>query len=230
MIQVENAVKVYELGEEKIRALDDIDLKVSKGEFVALVGPSGSGKSTLMNVIGALDVLDNGRIMVNGEDISRYSELKQAEYRRKSVGFVFQTFNLQNRLTALENVELPLLFEGIPARERKKRATAALEKVGLAARVKHCPSELSGGEQQRVSVARAIVNNPTILLADEPTGNLDSQSGKKIMELFKMLNRSDGMTVIMVTHNEDHAKFATLVHHMRDGKIVSTKDKNHAAD
>ena len=223
MIILDKASKIYTLGGEEIRAIDAIDLKIDKGEFVALIGPSGSGKSTLMNVVGALDSLDEGKIIVEGIDISKMRDKQQAEYRRKRVGFIFQTFNLQRRLTALENVELPLLFDAVSAKERAEMAMKALDKVGLSDRVKHRPTELSGGQQQRVAIARAIVNEPDILLADEPTGNLDSKSGKKTMELIRNLNKTDGVTVIMVTHNDEHASFADTVLNMRDGKIIDGK-------
>jgi putative ABC transport system ATP-binding protein len=219
MIVLKGASKIYTMGGEEIRAIDSIDLKIENGEFVALVGPSGSGKSTLMNVIGALDSLEKGKIIVEGTDISKMRDKGQAEYRRKRVGFIFQTFNLQRRLTALENVELPLMFDAIGAKKREEMARKALGKVKLTDRVKHRPTELSGGQQQRVAIARAIVNNPDILLADEPTGNLDSKSGEETMKLIKDLNKSDGVTVVMVTHNDEHAGFADRVLYMRDGKI-----------
>ncbi len=208
------------MGSEKIHALDDLSIKVNDGEFLALVGPSGSGKSTLMNVIGALDTLDSGKILVDSENISKYSDMKQAKYRRSKIGFIFQTFNLQTHLTALENVELPLIFSGVKPKKRRELALAALERVGLSNRVKHRPSELSGGQQQRVAIARAIVDNPKILLADEPTGNLDSKSGEEIIKLIRDLNKKENVTVIMVTHNEEHAKYADQILHLRDGKIV----------
>jgi len=223
MIQVNNAAKIYEMGSSVINALDGIDFSVSRGEFVSLVGPSGSGKSTLMNVIGALDSLDGGKIIVNGKNISKYSDSEQARYRREIVGFVFQTFNLQRHMTALENVELPLIFGGVTGKSRKGRALEALGRVGLSERVGHRPTELSGGEQQRVAIARAIVNMPKILLADEPTGNLDTRSGESIMDLMKKLNRDEGVTIVVVTHNVEHAQYADKVFYMRDGKIVDIK-------
>jgi putative ABC transport system ATP-binding protein len=224
MIEVTKALKVYEMGPSKIKALDELSFEVSDKEFVSLVGPSGSGKSTLMNVIGALDSLDKGQILVDGEDISKYSDRKQADYRRRKIGFVFQTFNLQLQLTARENVEMPLIFGGTPAGERSDLAAEALEMVGLAERMDHTPNELSGGEQQRVSIARAIVNEPEILLADEPTGNLDSKTGEDIMRLLKDLNKDKEVTVIMVTHNLEHAQYAQRVFSMRDGKIENVKE------
>ncbi len=224
MIEVTKALKVYQMGPSKIKALDELSFEVSAKEFVSLVGPSGSGKSTLMNVIGALDSLDKGQILVDGEDISKYSDRKQADYRRRKIGFVFQTFNLQLQLTARENVEMPLIFGGTPAGERSDLAAEALEMVGLAKRMDHTPNELSGGEQQRVSIARAIVNEPEILLADEPTGNLDSKTGEDIMQLLKELNEDKKVTVIMVTHNLEHAQYAQRVFSMRDGKIENVKE------
>jgi putative ABC transport system ATP-binding protein len=220
MITVKNLTKIYEMGKEKIHALADVDLDIDKGEFVALIGTSGSGKSTLMNVIGALDYPDSGRIEVEEDEISKMSDVQRANYRNSKVGFVFQTFNLQGHLTALENVEIPLIFSGVRRSLRKQMAIEAMEKVDLADRLSHRPSELSGGQQQRVSIARAIVNKPEILLADEPTGNLDTKTGKMIMKLLTSLNKEDKMTIIMVTHNEEHAKFADHVYHMIDGKIV----------
>lgn len=225
MIEVEKASKIYRMGSEEIRALDALDLTIPKGEFAALIGPSGSGKSTLMNVVGALDSLDEGRIIVNAEEISRLSDKEQAAYRRKHVGFIFQTFNLQRRLTALENVELPLIFDGILHKDRREKALEAIEKVGLQDRMMHRPTELSGGQQQRVAIARAIVNKPRILLADEPTGNLDTKTGNEIMKLLRELNEDEGVTLIMVTHNEEHSKFSDRVLYMRDGKIVKDGSK-----
>lgn len=220
MIVINNATKLYRMGGEEIRALDGLSLKIEDGDFIALVGPSGSGKSTLLNMIGALDSLDEGKILVDGTDISRIRDRAQAKYRRQQIGFVFQTFNLQGRLTALENVELPLLFEGLSVKERKNKGMEALSRVRLTDRVSHKPSQLSGGQQQRVAIARALVNNPKVLLADEPTGNLDSKSGEKIMKLLKTLNSRDGVTVVMVTHNTEHAEYADRVLHMRDGMIA----------
>ncbi len=180
IVEVNNATKRYYLGDKEITAIQDIFLYIAKGDFTALVGPSGCGKSTLMHVIGGLDSLDEGYVKVEDQDISLFDDETQAIYRRKKIGFVFQTFNLQSRLTAKENVELPLLFDKIPIRKRKEMATAALEIVGLGERTKHKPSEMSGGQQQRVAIARAIVNSPQILIADEPTGNLDNESGTEI--------------------------------------------------
>lgn len=224
MIVIKEAERKYHLGDEEIHALDGLSLEIKKGEFIALVGPSGSGKSTLMHVIGALDSLDRGSVSVGGQDLSKLSDSGKAMYRRKKVGFVFQTFNLQARLTALENVELPLMLDGIPRKKRWDLALEALSKVHLSDRVRHVPSELSGGQQQRVAIARAIVNRPEILLADEPTGNLDSKSGEQIMKLLKSLNEQEQVTIVMVTHNEDHAAFAHRVLHMLDGNISHTRN------
>jgi putative ABC transport system ATP-binding protein len=224
MIVITDATKLYRMGGEEIRALDGLSLTIEKGDFFALVGPSGSGKSTLMNVVGALDDIDSGMVLVEGTDISKIKDSEKAAYRRNRIGFVFQTFNLQRRLTALENVELPLIFEGLPAKERKEKASMALETVQLSDRITHRPNELSGGQQQRVAIARAIVNDPDVLLADEPTGNLDSKTGLDIMKLLKELNDKKNVTVLMVTHNQEHADFADRVLHMRDGKIVNGRE------
>lgn len=225
MIQVVHASKIYRMGGEEIRALDDLSIEIRKSEFIALVGPSGSGKSTLMNIVGALDTLTQGHVFVDKTDVMALSDSQKAQYRRKQVGFIFQTFNLQSQLTALENVELPLIFEGVSLKHRKHMAMEVLEKIGLGDRVLHKPSELSGGQQQRVAIARSIVNSPTLLLADEPTGNLDSLSGEHIMELLRKLNEDDKVTVILVTHNEHHAEFADRTLHMLDGKIVDEHGK-----
>jgi len=225
VITIQKASKVYSLGGEEIRALDNLSLKIDKGDFVALLGSSGSGKSTLLNVVGSLDTLTSGRVVVEGVDISKKKDKEQARYRRTRVGFIFQTFNLQRRLTATENVELPLLFDNIPAQKRKAMALEALSKVNLSDRVGHRPSELSGGQQQRVAIARAMVNNPKVLLADEPTGNLDSKSGENIMKLIRNLNKKENMTVIVVTHNEEHALYADRVLRIRDGKILRDSKK-----
>jgi putative ABC transport system ATP-binding protein len=223
MITIKNLTKVYTMGKEKIHALADVDLDIEKGEFVALIGPSGSGKSTLMNMIGALDYPDKGKIEVEHSQISKMNNPQRANYRNTKIGFIFQTFNLQSHLTALENVEISLVFSGTRKAIRKQKAIEALEKVGLGDRLNHRPSELSGGQQQRVSIARSIVNKPEILLADEPTGNLDTKTGNLIMKLLSSLNKEDKMTIIMVTHNEEHAKYADHVYHMIDGKIVKKK-------
>jgi putative ABC transport system ATP-binding protein len=227
MIKLKNGVKTYKMGSSNIKALNNISLQINEGEFVSLVGPSGSGKSTFMNVVGALDSLDKGNIWVDGEDISQYNEKQQADYRRKKIGFVFQTFNLQKQLRAGENVEMPLIFGGMKRVQRQELAKKALDQVGLGDRIDHKPNELSGGEQQRVSIARAIVNDPEILLVDEPTGNLDTETGKTVMALLSNLNEKRDVTIVMVTHNLSHAKYAERVFSMRDGEIVNVSKNNH---
>ncbi|MCF7890420.1 ABC transporter ATP-binding protein [Candidatus Bipolaricaulota bacterium] len=221
MVELQNVAKEYLMGETKVRALRGLDLNIDREEFVAIVGPSGSGKSTLMHIIGALDVPDEGRVLLDGRDISDYSENELADLRGNKVGFVFQTFNLIHTLTSLDNVALPLTFHGVEKSEREERAAELLEMVGLGDRLGHKPAELSGGEQQRVSIARALVNDPDILLADEPTGNLDSDTGEDIMELIKGLNRDRGMTIVVVTHNPRDAGYADRIVNMIDGKITN---------
>jgi len=220
MIEVKGISKVYKMGKEKVVALKDVSLKVDKGEFVAIIGPSGSGKSTLMHLVGGLDSPTVGNVFIEGKDISKLKDKQLSKYRNEKIGFVFQAFNLENTQTALENVMMPLIFAGISKKERKARALKALEQVGLSEFVKHKPNEMSGGQRQRVSVARAIVNNPEIIFADEPTGNLDSKSGKNIMQLFRDIN-AKGYTVIMVTHNPVEANKARRVIKIMDGEITS---------
>ena len=210
----------YDMGGEIVRALRGVDLAVRRNEYVAIMGPSGSGKSTLMNLIGCLDTPNAGEYWLNGLLVSRMSDDELARVRNKEIGFVFQTFNLLPRATALHNVELPLVYAGVPSDERRRRATEALERVALGDRVQHRPNELSGGQRQRVAIARALVNNPSILLADEPTGNLDSQTSEEIMRVFENLSTS-GQTVIMVTHEADIAAHARRVVVLRDGLIAS---------
>ena len=219
LISISNLRKIYQMGEAEVRALDGVDLKVEAGEYVAIMGPSGSGKSTLMNLIGCLDTPTSGEYILNGKRVSDLDDTELAEIRNHEIGFVFQTFNLLSRATALSNVELPLIYARISARERHSRAREALEKVGLGDRAKHQPNELSGGQRQRVAMARALVNEPSILLADEPTGNLDSRTSAEMMELFKELNAA-GNTMIVVTHEEDIAAHARRVVRLLDGKIV----------
>lgn len=226
MIELTNVKKGYLMGETEVQALRGLDLKIESGEFVAIVGPSGSGKSTLMHIIGALDVPDRGEVLLDGRDISRYGESELAELRGKKVGFVFQTFNLIHTLSSLENVALPLTFQGVGKEEREERAADLLEMVGLGERLKHRPAELSGGEQQRVSIARALVNEPEMLLADEPTGNLDSDTGEDIMELLTSLNRDKGMTVVVVTHNPRDAGYADRTVNMIDGMIRNGRESD----
>lgn len=223
MIKLKNVSKIYKMGTEKIHALDKVSLKVKEREFVSIVGPSGSGKTTLMHVIGGLDRVDHGKIMVGGVNLRKASDKEAAHFRSKQIGFVFQTFNLQPTLTALENVSLPLLFAEVRGAERKRRAKEALAKVGLKNRMYHKPSELSGGQRQRVSIARALVNNPTLILADEPTGNLDSKTGAKIIKLLDKLNEQSGITVVVVTHDVGIAEAGDRIITLRDGKIVNDK-------
>jgi len=218
VIKTENIWKVYELGAEKIPAVQGIDLKVQKGEYVAIMGPSGSGKSTLMNLIGCLDTPTNGTYYLNGKLVSQMNDDELAAIRNKEIGFVFQTFNLLPRASALHNVELPLIYSGAKAEERIEKAKQALRMVDLEDRMMHKPNELSGGQRQRVAVARALVNSPAILLADEPTGNLDTATGIDIMKLFDRLHKQ-GNTVVLITHELDIAKYADRIIHIRDGKI-----------
>lgn len=220
MIEVNGVSKVYKMGKEQVTALNDVSLKIEKGEFVAIIGPSGSGKSTLMHIIGGLDTPTTGNVYIEGNDISRLKDKQLSNYRNTKIGFVFQAFNLENSQTALENVMMPLIFAGVSKKERKKRALEALEQVGLAHLAKHKPNEMSGGQRQRVSIARALINNPEIIFADEPTGNLDSKSGQSIMNLFKEINKK-GYTVIMVTHNPNEAEKAERVIKIMDGSIIT---------
>jgi len=220
LIKVDNLVRTYVLGEQELRALDDVSLVIEPGEFVAIMGASGSGKTTLLNVLGCLDRADSGRYLLAGRDVSRLSRGQLAEVRNQLLGFVFQNFNLLPRTSAIENVELPLVYAGVPHDQRKRRARAALERVGLADRLQHRPGQLSGGQQQRVAIARAIVNEPRLLLADEPTGNLDSKTSVLVMALLQQL-WSEGLTTLFVTHEPDVAQYASRVILVRDGRIVS---------
>jgi len=219
MIRLENVIRTYQLGKTQVEALRGVDLQINRGEFVAIMGPSGSGKSTLMHLLGALDQPNGGIVFLNGQDIVQHSRNVLAELRGKKVGFVFQMFNLIPTLSALDNVEYPMMFQGVPRRERRTRAKRLLGLVGLEDRMRHKPSELSGGERQRVAIARALANDPEILLADEPTGNLDSKSGKQIMELLARLNEEHGMTLIVVTHDPAIAGYAQRTIHILDGQI-----------
>jgi putative ABC transport system ATP-binding protein len=221
IIRVENITKIYKIGQQELIVLNGISVTIEKGEFVCIMGPSGSGKSTFMNIIGCLDNPTTGKCYLEGIDVSTMDVNELAEIRNKKIGFVFQQFNLLARATALENVELPLIYAGIPAKERKQRALESLSWVGLKDRANHYPRQLSGGQQQRVAIARALVNNPSIILADEPTGNLDSRASMEIMEIFKKLNEEQGLTTIIVTHEPDIAAFGKRQIRFLDGKIVS---------
>ncbi len=220
LLQLIDVQKLYKMGESSVRALDNVSLSIERGEYIAIMGPSGSGKSTLMNVLGFLDVPDGGKYLFDGQNTTGFSEAELAFTRNKSVGFIFQSFNLLPRESADENVQLPMIYAGIPKSERKVRAEKLLEKVKLEHRGHHKPNELSGGERQRVAIARALVNDPEIILADEPTGNLDSKTGKEIMQLLDELN-AQGKTVILVTHDTEISKYAKRVITIRDGKIIS---------
>jgi putative ABC transport system ATP-binding protein len=219
MIELKNVHKVYPMGEVSVPALRGINLTIHPGEFVAIMGPSGSGKSTLMHLLGCLDLPSDGVVQLDGKDITELDEDTLAQIRGKKVGFVFQTFNLIPTLTAQENVELPLFFQGVPREKRRARAAELLRKVGLDGRLHHKPAQLSGGERQRVAIARALANDPEIILADEPTGNLDSESGKAILELLAQLHR-EGKTIILVTHNPEAAAYAQRIVRIRDGRLV----------
>jgi putative ABC transport system ATP-binding protein len=218
VIEIRDLTKIYQMGDMQVAALNGVAMQVDKGEMVAITGPSGSGKSTLMNIIGCLDTPTRGTYCLDGVEVSKLNEDELAQIRNKKIGFIFQTFNLLPRTTALDNVELPMVYAG--AADRRPRALAALESVGLEQRVYHRPNELSGGQQQRVAIARALVNRPSIILADEPTGNLDSKSGAEIMSIFKSLNRDQGLTVVLVTHDPSIAAQAQRIIHVRDGQIV----------
>jgi len=220
LIRLEGIEKVYEMGAEQVRALDGVDLVIERGEYLAIMGPSGSGKSTLMNLLGCLDTPSAGTYLLNGTAVEKLDDEELAAIRNREIGFVFQTFNLLARTDAAQNVELPLIHAGVARRQRRELALRALDRVGLSDRVSHLPNELSGGQRQRVAIARALVNNPSILLADEPTGNLDSATSAEIMALFDDLHRA-GNTVILVTHEPDIAAHASRRISLRDGKIVS---------
>jgi putative ABC transport system ATP-binding protein len=229
VISLESVAKVYRMGDIEVHALREVSLTIARGEFVAIMGTSGSGKSTLMNIIGCLDRPTGGRYVLNGHDASQLSRNELADVRNRQIGFVFQSFNLLRRTSALENVELPLLYAGTPGRERVRRAREALTRVGLGERMDHHPNQMSGGQQQRVAVARAVVGNPSVLVADEPTGNLDSRTSLEIMALFQELGRS-GITVLIVTHEPDIAAYAPRVITMKDGRVMSdVRNEPHSA-
>lgn len=224
IIQLENLIKIYKVGETEVHALRGVSLNISPGDLLAIMGPSGSGKSTLMNIIGCLDKPTSGKYLLEGEEVSKFDRNKLACTRNRKIGFVFQTFNLLPRTTALENAELPLLYSNVSGKQRIERAMEALAVVGLKGREHHRTNQLSGGEQQRVAIARALLNNPSLLLADEPTGNLDSRTGAEIMEIFKRLNKEDKITLVIVTHDPDIANLANRRIHLRDGEII--KEEN----
>jgi putative ABC transport system ATP-binding protein len=226
LIEVRDLWKTYVMGSEEIHALRGVSIQIERGEYVAIMGPSGSGKSTLMNLIGCLDTPTKGSYLLNEKQVSQMNDNELAQIRNEEIGFVFQTFNLLPRASALQNVELPLVYAGVATSDRKARAKAALEKVELGSRMSHKPNELSGGQRQRVAIARALVNNPSILLADEPTGNLDSKTGSEIMALFARLHQA-GNTIVLVTHEAEIAAFAHRTIHLRDGQVE--KDVRQAA-
>src|SRR5215468_464824 len=218
LIDIRDITKVYQMGQEQVHALSGVNLGVDRGEYVAIMGPSGSGKSTLMNLIGCLDTPTSGSYVLNGREVARMTDDELAAIRNQEIGFVFQTFNLLPRTNALQQVELPLVYSGLSRKDRRDRAVKALDAVGLSDRMNHMPNEMSGGQRQRVAIARALINNPSILLADEPTGNLDSQTGAEIMALFDELN-SRGNTIVLVTHEEDIAAHARRIVRLLDGKV-----------
>ncbi|GEL68143.1 ABC transporter ATP-binding protein [Marinilactibacillus psychrotolerans] len=218
MIEITDIEKIYRMGGETLTALNKVSLSIQEGEFTSIMGPSGSGKSTLMNILGLLDRFDNGQYFLNGTDVSSISDTERAHIRNKEIGFVFQSFNLMSRMNVLENVMLPLVYGKVPRKERKERAIDALEKVGLSDRLNHLTNEISGGQKQRVAIARAIVNRPSVLMADEPTGNLDSKTTEDIMRIFQDLN-DEGTTIVMVTHEPEMAEYTKRTIHFRDGAL-----------
>ena len=220
MIKTEKLQKIFKTEEVETWALHDVTLEIKEGEFVAIMGPSGCGKSTLLNILGLLDNPTNGVYTLNGEDVSKYTEAQRTNLRKGVIGFVFQSFNLIDELNVYENIELPLLYMGVPKEERKKRVEEAMKRMDITHRVKHFPQQLSGGQQQRVAIARAVVANPKIILADEPTGNLDSKNGKEVMDLLTQLNK-EGTTVVMVTHSQHDAGYATRTINLFDGQVVN---------
>ncbi len=223
MIEMNNVVKKYIMGDEEIYALNHVSLQIEKGEYVAVIGPSGSGKSTLMNIIGCLDTLDEGEYYLKGKSIKKYKNKQLAKLRNKDIGFIFQGFNLLPKLTAYENVELPLIYQNMGYSNRKKQVNGALQQVGLEKRMKHRPNQLSGGQQQRVAIARALATEPSLILADEPTGNLDKKTGEEIMDLFEVLHQK-GNTIMVITHDHKVAKRAQRIFHIEDGEIWEEKN------
>jgi putative ABC transport system ATP-binding protein len=220
MIKLENVTKTFRTDEIETTALNNINLEVEQGEFVAVMGPSGCGKSTLLNILGMIDNVSGGNYFFNGENVAGYNERRLSAARKRNLGFIFQSFNLIDELSVFENVELPLLYQGVSASERKRRVDAVLEKIAIIQRRNHLPQQLSGGQQQRVAVARAVVGNPRLILADEPTGNLDSVNGEDVMQLLTRLN-GEGTTIVMVTHSQPHAEYAQRVVNMLDGHVLS---------
>ncbi len=231
VIKIEDVWKIYKMGDVEVPALRGLNLEINKGEFVAVMGPSGSGKSTAMNMIGCLDIPTKGRIFLDGKDISKLSESDLAQIRGKKIGFIFQQFNLIPNMTALENVMLPMTFQGISSQERKKKAIDLLKLVELGERMNHKPNELSGGQQQRVAIARSLANDPEVLLADEPTGNLDSKTGMLVMDFLKKMHKEQCKTIVLVTHDSNVAEHAERIEFLKDGSIVKTmKGKKHEHD
>jgi len=224
MLEIKKIKKIYQMGKVKVEALRGVSFYIDKGEFVAIMGPSGSGKSTLMHIIGCLDQPTEGNFVIGGKDVSKLNDDRLAEIRNKRIGFVFQQYNLLSRTSILHNVEIPLIYAGLKSKQRRKLAMQALESVGLADRVKHKPNEISGGEKQRAAIARALVNDPLIILADEPTGNLDTKTGEEIMKIFYKLHQQ-GNTIIMVTHEAEVARHARRIIHLRDGLIEKDEVK-----
>ena len=220
MLSLQNIRKIFRTEDVETTALDDVSLNIAEGEFVSIMGPSGCGKSTLLNIIGLLDNIDSGKYWFMGEEVAGYNERKLAKLRKFNIGFIFQSFNLIDELSVFDNVELPLLYQKVPARERRQRVDAMLEKVDIFPRRDHMPQQLSGGQQQRVAVARALVGNPKMILADEPTGNLDSKNGEEVMNLMTQLNE-EGTTIVMVTHSQQHAEYAQRIVNMLDGRVLN---------